>query len=430
MSEPTFGPQWLKEQTPTFTNPQDVSSDENGRSPRLMPRYTRSKSTPMLFEGQIGETRSDVFAMLKERNSFDKNFPTLNSKLTPPKPTTPPVAIPTSNAWKQSLEQSKPKEDAKEGKDEERKRSNSSNESDLHFEHLRDLIPNMQSSKVLRGRGDLLPTKKGSMALNKSIPPKFSSAMKSPPTFRKASSEPTLPLSPAFQEKYTKLLASRGGHPTSPGSRDGNSSQGSSQGSTPPQGNSPPATFILNGREDKARPASTVSRNDFFSGLLKEEQKKKKLESEQNENTQTKNENTQAKTTNNNVVAVSADSKPNVQATIAASTLAKSVANQNASTKVDPAAAGFSPTRVERSPPPTKHAEAAPQSPLSLASIEDEEKFLRGLGWVPEEESHVPELTAEEIAEVQRQNRAANRATSSPKFSTLSPQFSRRKNGA
>jgi len=30
-------------------------------------------------------------------------------------------------------------------------------------------------------------------------------------------------------------------------------------------------------------------------------------------------------------------------------------------------------------------------------SVEDEEKFLRNLGWLPEEEVHVPELTQEEI---------------------------------
>ena len=34
-----------------------------------------------------------------------------------------------------------------------------------------------------------------------------------------------------------------------------------------------------------------------------------------------------------------------------------------------------------------------------LLSPEDEEKFLRDLGWVPEEEDHVPELTEEEIFE-------------------------------
>lgn len=40
----------------------------------------------------------------------------------------------------------------------------------------------------------------------------------------------------------------------------------------------------------------------------------------------------------------------------------------------------------------------AQSEPASLA--EDEERFLRLLGWVPEEEDHVPELEEEEIAEV------------------------------
>jgi len=37
-----------------------------------------------------------------------------------------------------------------------------------------------------------------------------------------------------------------------------------------------------------------------------------------------------------------------------------------------------------------------------LLSLEDEERFLRDLGWVPEEEDHVPELTEEEILEANK----------------------------
>jgi hypothetical protein len=36
----------------------------------------------------------------------------------------------------------------------------------------------------------------------------------------------------------------------------------------------------------------------------------------------------------------------------------------------------------------------------SSFTIEDEEKFLRNLGWVPEEEESIPELTHEEIVQV------------------------------
>jgi hypothetical protein len=61
----------------------------------------------------------------------------------------------------------------------------------------------------------------------------------SPNSFRKAVSEPSLPLSPTYKEKYAKLIA------------NGNSK--------PP---APPTE-------------KTDSRNDFFLGLLKEEQKKK-----------------------------------------------------------------------------------------------------------------------------------------------------------
>jgi len=38
--------------------------------------------------------------------------------------------------------------------------------------------------------------------------------------------------------------------------------------------------------------------------------------------------------------------------------------------------------------------------PTQLPNVEDEERFLRLLGWVPEEEDHVPELDEDEIAEV------------------------------
>lgn len=40
------------------------------------------------------------------------------------------------------------------------------------------------------------------------------------------------------------------------------------------------------------------------------------------------------------------------------------------------------------------------QQPSQLPTVEDEERFLRLLGWVPEEEDHVPELEEDEIAEV------------------------------
>jgi hypothetical protein len=38
--------------------------------------------------------------------------------------------------------------------------------------------------------------------------------------------------------------------------------------------------------------------------------------------------------------------------------------------------------------------------PAQFATVEDEERFLRLLGWVPDEEDHVPELEEDEIAEV------------------------------
>jgi hypothetical protein len=59
------------------------------------------------------------------------------------------------------------------------------------------------------------------------------------------------------------------------------------------------------------------------------------------------------------------------------------------------------------SPPPKIELEPIVVPPVvetrkksSSFSIEDEERFLRDLGWTPEEEESIPELTSEEIVAV------------------------------
>jgi len=57
----------------------------------------------------------------------------------------------------------------------------------------------------------------------------------------------------------------------------------------------------------------------------------------------------------------------------------------------------------------TQETRGRKDSSPKLLSVEDEERFLRDLGWVPEEEAHVPELTEEEKLEVKNvlQSKAA-----------------------
>eukprot|EP01113_Clastostelium_recurvatum_P015227 TRINITY_DN1842_c0_g1_i2.p1 TRINITY_DN1842_c0_g1~~TRINITY_DN1842_c0_g1_i2.p1 ORF type:complete len:444 (+),score=111.44 TRINITY_DN1842_c0_g1_i2:275-1606(+) len=50
------------------------------------------------------------------------------------------------------------------------------------------------------------------------------------------------------------------------------------------------------------------------------------------------------------------------------------------------------------SPAPVDEESVPAPEPVAVPSAEDEERFMRGLGWVPEEEDHVPELDADEIA--------------------------------
>lgn len=61
---------------------------------------------------------------------------------------------------------------------------------------------------------------------------------------------------------------------------------------------------------------------------------------------------------------------------------------------------------VPRSSSPSRPREEASEDTEiangTLLLDEAEERFLRNLGWVPDEEDHVPELTQEEISQMQK----------------------------
>jgi len=317
----TFGPEWLnKEHSFPHAEP---SHDEGGRhvSPKGRPphlgknrlplKFTRSKSSPLLIQPpKLPEEilRDKAASSSPETNqpvNFEKNFPTLSTKAPPTKPA-------TGSAWKQSpievITNPKSKEAAKiNGQTVEEKAADD-------LEHLKGLVPSTAppAPKVLRNNHSSkkpIPKSNSPAGPKPAIPkPPFNKSM-----FRKASSEPTLPLNPTYQEKYAKLIA------------QGNKSHSSasSSGSNTPERKDPGSDNEKNNN----------SRADFFLGLLKEEERKLKLQTDPNEK------------------------------------------DSSDESKLK------SPEKIE-------------------LNTEDEERFLRDLGWVPEEEVHVPELTEQEILEV------------------------------
>jgi len=318
----TFGPEWLNKE---HSFPQaEPSHDEGGRhiSPKGRPphlgknrlplKFTRSKSSPLLLqppkppEQVLREKAALASSETSQPVNFEKNFPTLSTKAPPTKPA-------TGSAWKQSpIEVITPKQ-----KDSTKQNGQTIEEKAADdLEHLKGLVPSTAPPppKVLRGSKKPGPKGSSPAGPKPSVPkPPFNKSM-----FRKASSEPTLPLNPTYQEKYAKLLAQ--------GNK--NNSSASSSGSNTPERKDP-------GSDNEKNNKMFESRTDFFLGLLKEEQRRMKQQTD-----------------------------PNV----------KDHSSENGESKLK---------SLER-----------------VLNTEDEEKFLRDLGWVPEEEVHVPELTEQEILEV------------------------------
>jgi len=287
-SKATFGPEWLtKDQQPLaahFSDEDRPSAGKTSRHPlgkKIPLRYTRSKSTPLLpveeGEEEPEEKRDGAFTLVKERNSFDRNFPTLGH------PQTRGTGLPKASAWKTTSQNKLGSIAAGAGS------SPPTGPPEPSMELASCLVPTVQPPKVLtRNRVEL---KKGG-------PPKkkFDTSV-----LRKATSDPNLPIPPAYQENYAKLMAKKAEEKKS---------------------------------KDKGKGHSVVvlNKSDFFKGLKDQEK------------------------------------------------------NPTPTRPPDDPHTLHSPT-MERAPEP------------KLLSLEDEERFLRNLGWVPEEEAHVPELTEEEIRE-------------------------------
>jgi len=165
-------------------------------------------------------------------------------------------------------------------------------------------------------------------------------------TMRKATSEPALPIREDYADKYAKLLA------------------------------------MKKAREEKAKQNSEIQksdRNDFFQELIKKEEEEKKKQDptqliehsvmESNGSTANQVENGQNQIVQNSTT----DSQPNqYQQKI----IGDKTTQQNSN---------ITSVRETRS---------------SSFSKEDEEQFLRKLGWRPEEEEKIPLLTQEEIVQV------------------------------
>jgi len=189
---------------------------------------------------------------------------------------------------------------------------------------------------------DTVPApKKGINILKKSRPFDMS-------TMRKATSEPALPIREDYADKYAKLLA------------------------------------MKKAREEKAKQNSEIQksdRNDFFQELIKKEEEEKKKQDptqliehsvmESNGSTANQVENGQNQIVQNSTT----DSQPNQsQQLIGDKTIINTQQNSNI--------------------------QSARESRSSSFSKEDEEQFLRKLGWRPEEEEKIPLLTQEEIIQV------------------------------
>lgn len=412
----TFGPEWLSFKSGPSISEDDQSNQYNGAikggqrthySPtkKVPLRFTRSKSTPLLpvdetqgGEGQISKEKKteDVagvggFAMLKERNLFDRNFPTLNTQkprlnvssvnlntnFSSPPPSTnpsPPTSVikseaTPSSAWKIPQSKANPLTNSPPNGVSISPNGREGVETEMQLASL--IVPNVQPPKVLtKNRVELL-TKKG--------PPKkkFDASL-----LRKATSEPNLPIPPAYQENYAKLMAA---------ARKG-----------APDPKHPPPKVIP--EREKKLGTVVLNRNDFFKGRLKKESTST---SPQDESTITQHRRVASDewvhpTSNPLLVNPGEDDEsphtPIPTTIITTTTEERTPSGSSSNANIEPRINGF--TMQDQD---SKHVNSNPIRSRSvspkLLSLEDEEKFLRNLGWAPEEEVHVPELSEEEIVE-------------------------------
>jgi len=367
----TFGPEWLKESSLvseddlSIRHPNALKSRTYFTATKKVPlRFTRSKSTPLLpLEEQgnpNGRRHEDVggFAMLKEQNSFERHFPTLDTKVrngihpgnvvngissSPPPPTT---SANPSSAWKISS-QSKTTSAATSPPNSNSTSPGTLGDTEMHLASL--IVPNVQPPKLLTQKRVELLTKKGP---NKK---KFGESL-----LRKATSEPNLPIPPAYQENYSKLMnTSRKGAPL------------------------PDSKYsVLAKATDKPKTGTVVlHRSDFFKGIMKKEQitpdesrpQHRRMNSDDSSGTESP-----LLSSDENMAEerLPSGSSGNVESK------SKDLNIQNK----EP---------LEQNTPSPPHSNS--QNDAKIWSVEDEERVLRDLGWLPEDEAHVPELSEQEI---------------------------------
>jgi hypothetical protein len=219
---------------------------------------------------------------------------------------------------------------------------------------------------------------------------------------RKASSEPLLPLHPAYADNYAKLMAEKqrkekmlyddkhsrghvvlhrndffkGRDSKSKNKAEGNGKTSEASDSDSSSSSSPPSSSIAADRDKLQTTSSAVSETE--KGLQEPATDLSSEDHHHNSNSGTSLLNGFSNHHN----------QPTSQSSVAETNLPTNLR------EVDEAEDNR--TRLD--------------SP-KLLSLEDEERFLRDLGWVPEEEAHVPELTEEEKLEVKKmlQQKAAEK---------------------
>jgi len=354
---PVLEPQWLSKDTnhqfTTGTKIQpltdkedcDISNSNSGyygrendsrtnKSPRIL---GRSKSQPLL-ENE-GYKRSDVFLMLKERSTFDRNFPNLNKKS---KPNIVGSPKDKETVWKQPVSESvvgriitsvnKPNVTIKSV-------SNLNNGNSISDEEMKPSVHNIFSptSSVVSNLLSLPPKFVSSKSKVELVIPNVTKKKdKKPNNFdvsilRKATSEPSLPIRGEYTERYAKLMALKK-------AREEKAKKEA---------------------EEKIKTSSQLDDNYSSQDTFQKEEYKGKQDQQEDPTS--------------NLLSLSLNPSQNIEISIPVGTNLKK--NENLDVN----------NTTEKN---------------LLFSREEEEKFLRNLGWVPEEEESIPELTIEEIVQV------------------------------
>eukprot|EP01119_Soliformovum_irregulare_P010885 TRINITY_DN2681_c0_g1_i2.p5 TRINITY_DN2681_c0_g1~~TRINITY_DN2681_c0_g1_i2.p5 ORF type:complete len:333 (-),score=72.85 TRINITY_DN2681_c0_g1_i2:2526-3524(-) len=312
-----LGPEWLSYSSNTIDPHNFKTTREYFLSSKQQSvKFTRSKSTPLLLpqnvEPVLAEPKqSDVFGELREHNTFERDFPSLNG--TGKAPVQPEKK---EGAWRNLALQEEKKTLAPAQR---RPGSPSLNAAphDDRIEELRSLVPVIQTSKIRKEQGGKkVPLKAELNRVNGVKRTEISS-------LRKATSEPMLQIPPAYADNYSKLIAKKPAPP----------------------------------REEKGKGTVLLNRAEYLKGLVSP--KHEPVEAPP----------TPTRKTSDPVVPVTFIVMP-------------------------------------RSAPITSKDQSPDQdSEIANATLildADEERFLRNLGWVPDEEDHVPALTPEEISQMQR----------------------------